>query len=395
MLVYLFSDRNYQRPGFTARYVVQDCPMNCSNEGSCVEHQCHCFEGRWGKSCEFVECPGNCSNHGKCVADNDTSISFCQCDDGYSGYMCNISLNSSEGSEYWYEIAPSGTGFLSRSSHAGAMLPQTNCLYIYGGFSLNEILNDLLRYCFDTNSWETISETSPWPDGRYEHAIVQYEHGFYMFGGILRNISYSNELWYYNATSGNWTLCAQNSSVYPLRLSGHTLTKVEDELYLFGGKTEDGQFVSNIYKINGHSPDQWEIVEPLGGKSALRRLVGHSTVYHKESKSLLIYGGYSYSQDQTRYGSHTNNIHVFHVENRIWSKINLDSKLQDVPEQRSFHSAVIIGNYMVVYGGNSHIHHQLELCYDYDMYLYHLGCHTWVSVKYLLGSKLRFFYCIV
>jgi hypothetical protein len=209
-----------------------------------------------------------------------------------------------------------------------------------------------------------------------------------MFGGIFSNGSYSNELWYFNATLQEWNLCAQNSSVTPLQLSGHTLTLVENNLYLFGGKTNDGQFWANIYKIDGNNPDQWEEVIPLGGKSSLRRLVGHSAVYHKESKSLLIYGGYSNSGDQPRFGSHTNNLHVFHVENRIWSQIRFsDSEKSDVPSQRSFHSAVIMGNYMVIYGGNTHIHHDLELCYDFEMYLYHLGCHTWVGITHLLGSK--------
>lgn len=34
---------------------------------------------------------------------------------------------------------------------------------------------------------------------------------------------------------------------------------------------------------------------------------------------------------------------------------------------------------MVVFGGYSHRHNKEEICYDNQMYLYHLGCHTWVS----------------
>lgn len=37
------------------------------------------------------------------------------------------------------------------------------------------------------------------------------------------------------------------------------------------------------------------------------------------------------------------------------------------------------GNYLVVFGGYSHRHNKEEICYDNQMYLYHLGCHAWVS----------------
>ncbi|WAR31429.1 MEGF8-like protein [Mya arenaria] len=309
MLMYLFSDRNYERKGFKVHYEIKDCPFNCSNQGNCVDFRCYCYPGRTGEFCEREQCPLDCS-HGQCVPDeeNDNMTSSCKCDPGYIGYMCNISINDAEGSEYWYDVLPQGMGLKSRSAHA---------------------------------------ET--------------------------------------------WEMHANDSTVQPLELSGHTLTRVEDDLYVFGGKTVDGQFWAKMYKIDGYIPSQWEEVLPLAGKSSARRLVGHSAVYHNESKSLLIYGGYSHSPDQPRYGSHTNDLHIFHIKNLIWSKINfdIDKISQNVPSQRSFHSVQIMGNYMVVYGGNAHIHHEVETCYDYKIYLYHLGCHVWVDASTLMGKYME------
>ena len=383
MLIYLFSDRNYQREGFQVKYTIQDCPLNCSGNGHCIDHVCICDTRFSGRACEMEICPGECGAHGNC--DNSDNVRRCRCDPGYSGYLCNISLNDAAGSEQWYTLAPAGSGFEARSAHAGAFLSHTNCLYIFGGFTLNNILNDLMKFCFDENHWEKITQMEPWPDGCYEHAIVAYKDGFYMFGGVSDNGTYSNELWYYNASSVSWRLCAENSTVQPRKLSGHTLTLVEDELYVFGGKSEDGSFWSDIYKIRADDPSNWTEIIPYVGKSSARRLVGHSTVYHKESRSLLIYGGYSHSQDQPRFGTHTDKIHAFHIDNQVWSQIQPNK--DGTPSQRSFHSALIMGNYMVLYGGNTHIHHDNELCYDYEMYLYHLGCHSWVRVSILMGSK--------
>lgn len=392
MLIYLFSDRNYERKGFEVHYEIQDCPWNCSNQGNCIEHRCHCFPDRAGEFCEREQCPDNCT-HGVCVPDatNNNETSVCQCDDGYIGYMCNISVDDSEGSEYWYDVLVQGMGFESRSAHAGAFNQITKCLYVFGGFSLNDVLDDLKIYCFVSNRWRTLAKGDIWPLGRYEHAVHLFENGFYMFGGILKNGSFSNELWFFNFTLETWSLCANDSKVQPHKLSGHTLTQVENYMYVFGGKTEDGRFWADIYKINGHIPTQWSRVIPLSGKLSDRRLVGHSTVYHPESRSLLIYGGYSHSADQPRYGSHTNSLHMFHIDDKVWSTINfqldtLSKTVHNVPTQRSFHTAQIIGNYMVVYGGNTHIHHDLERCYDFEIYLYHLGCHVWVDASDLMGS---------
>jgi len=60
----------------------------------------------------------------------------------------------------------------------------------------------------------------------------------------------SNELWVYEVTVGRWKhLMSSNSSVVePPALSGHTLTAVDDQaLYVVGGRTADGQFVSDIH----------------------------------------------------------------------------------------------------------------------------------------------------
>ena len=39
----------------------------------------------------------------------------------------------------------------------------------------------------------------------------------------------------------------------------------------------------------------------------------------------------------------------------------------------------------MVFGGYSHHHNEEEICYDNQLYLYHLGCNTWVSHE-ILGN---------
>ena len=116
------------------------------------------------------------------------------------------------------------------------------------------------------------------------------------------------------------------------------------------------------------------------------RVVAHSTVYHQATNSLLVYGGVVASV--ARFSKLSDRMFVFQLDRKVWSEIHYPrTHLPDtyVPRERAFHTCNIIGNYLVVFGGYSHRHNKEEICYDNQMYLYHLGCHAWVSHE-VLGS---------
>lgn len=89
------------------------------------------------------------------------------------------------------------------------------------------------------------------PVHRYGHAAcnVQIEgSGFVIFGGKLTNGSLSNDLWLFNAsaddTDGHWMRRATNSTFQPPKMTRHTITQVDDYLYVFGGGMSNGEFSS-------------------------------------------------------------------------------------------------------------------------------------------------------
>ncbi|XP_015608730.1 multiple epidermal growth factor-like domains protein 8 isoform X2 [Cephus cinctus] len=260
--------------------------------------------------------------------------------------------------------------------------PQEDGLYLQG------ILEPKVttESSFNDESTERNLDELPKPSPRYGHAACKYEGGFVIYGGKVEDGSLSNELWHYNVNRSIWTLRAKNSPFYPPRLTRHTLTLASDYVYLFGGSTVDGEFSSSLYKIKLNLSDptatteRWREVRPRGGKELDVRVVAHSTVYHKATNSLLVYGGVVASV--ARFSKLSDRMFVFQLDRKVWSEIHYPrAHLRDtyVPRERAFHTSSIIGNYLVVFGGYSHRHNKEEICYDNQMYLYHLGCHAWVS----------------
>lgn len=377
MLIYFYSDRNYVLKGFDAEYSITECPFDCSSHGTCDKstHKCVCNGGYTGLHCNISMCPDGCGMHGEC----DFSLKKCLCELGYTGRDCKLATNSSSGQSTWYLLSPDGLGFTARTGHAGTFITKYNSLYVFGGTTLNRILGDLTKYNFTANEWQAVVTNTLTPQARHNHAIVLYLNNFFMYGGLLEDGTMSNELWYFDIEASQWILKAASSIVKPPPVSSHTLTLVEDKwLYLFGGRTVEGEFISDIHRIELPFADQWERVKVRGGKAADCRLIGHSTVYHKQSKSLLVFGGFS--PDYARFPKRTNYLHAFHIEKSYWSQIYYDQfNENDPPKDRAFHTATIMDNYMVVYGGNCHIHHREEICYDNQIHFYHLGCHRWVD----------------
>lgn len=246
----------------------------------------------------------------------------------------------------------------------------------------------------DDGEAEIIEDSFPRrPMARYAHAACNYPGGFVIYGGKLKDGSLSSELWLYEVVGGRWTLRATDSHVRPPALARHTITLANDGwIYLVGGATEQGQFSSKVFKIKLNTvggTEEWREVIPRGGKELDVRIVAHSTVYNAQAGSLLVYGGIVASV--ARFSKLSDRMFSFHLESRHWTEIHYPrAELRDtyVPRERAFHTTTVVGNYLLVFGGYTHRHNKEEICYDKQLYLYHLGCHTWVSHD-ILGPPVK------
>lgn len=48
------------KQGFEAKYVIYDCPWNCSQRGVCINNTCRCHAGYHGDACQHQSCMDGC-----------------------------------------------------------------------------------------------------------------------------------------------------------------------------------------------------------------------------------------------------------------------------------------------------------------------------------------------
>ncbi|XP_017559477.1 multiple epidermal growth factor-like domains protein 8 isoform X2 [Pygocentrus nattereri] len=372
MLLHLFSDANYNLLGFNATYTFSLCPGDCGGHGRCdpASSRCLCHQGWGAADCNTRLCSTDCTQqgHGRC----DKKGERCLCNSGFVGQSCQLGLHDNSGVGQWWEVNSGYVRASPRTASAGVYLSSTKALYMFGGFDLNRALGDLMKYNFSTNQWEKLLHSVA-PAARHSHIAVEWQGNMVIYGGELANHSLASDVWLYRPQQDDWQQLGHSNAPGAPRLANHAAAIVDRSLYVFGGRTEEDMFSSSLYRFRLWD-SKWETVQPYGGKPPAT--AGHSMVFHSPSRTLLVYGGYR--PTTARFSVRVNSTDVFHVDKRFWTSLRSRFPANG-PRERAFHSATIIGNYMIVYGGNVHIHYMEEKCYDEEIFFYHLGCHQWVS----------------
>ena len=77
-------------------------------------------------------------------------------------------------------------------------------------------------------------------------------------------------------------------------------------------------------------------------------MLGHSAVYYADMRSLIIFGGFV--PESARRSDRSNKLLAFHLDLQVGSELSITANSGVVPRGRSFHSAVLVGDYVVIYG---------------------------------------------
>ncbi|ODM98691.1 Multiple epidermal growth factor-like domains protein 8 [Orchesella cincta] len=361
MLLLLFSDPNYTLDGFKAEYSISLCPLNCLGAGECVqiqnEHICKCYESRSGFACQNISSP------------NSTTDA--------------LEKEKTTGTENRHLISANYRNPLARVGHSAVQIE--NLLYIFGGYDLNDVLDDVWTYDLDNNTALQVlkkSDESIWPSARYGHSGVSYNNGFLVYGGHLQSAGITDDLIYFDVKTKEWTTMSTSNRLPALAY--HTMTKAGSYMYIYGGGTRWGGFSHTLYRFHESQPLEWElIISSCCGKPEDRAVLGHSMTFWPGKNALVLYGGVG-AADVGRFSKLSSSIYLYLIEKNVWLRIdnkrNAGLQFSLTPE-RAFHTAHIVNHYLTILGGYSHQHNRDETCYATFVLVYSLECHTFLPQK--------------
>lgn len=133
----------------------------------------------------------------------------------------------------WRRIDAKGPFPAQRTSHASVI--QDGKMYVFGGFSGENYLNDLWEFDIEKEIWTEISQDcvgeKPAPRSRF--CAVVYGNSMYILGGWDK-IGYFEDLYSFNFTTKTWSQIKNSKWTIP-STSQYSLSIHNDLLYIFGG----------------------------------------------------------------------------------------------------------------------------------------------------------------
>lgn len=301
-------------------------------------------------------------------------IGFFPCSDGCFGDPDHGAIN------LWALISDKGR---QRAGHSAVFHNQT--MWVYGGYNFSHALSSLDMFSLTEKQWLSC-ETSNQPVARYLHSAVLFNgSSMLVYGGLSSRHMVMDDFWSFNFTTRLWRKLENN--IVPA-LAAHTVTQVGDYVFLVGGYMKNGSLSSTMY-IWSAIATQWSVECPKNGEDKSVRMAGHSTVYYAPLESLVIFGGIR----GTTAGGQL--LYMYHVREKIWTAVGqqFPSNTLSPYSQLAFHTATVVGSYMVITGGYDT--GSARACSESTVYFYHLDCQVFLGASVVAEKNLCKFKCFV
>ncbi|CCU77529.1 kelch-domain-containing protein/putative Tip elongation aberrant protein 1 [Blumeria hordei DH14] len=204
-------------------------------------------------------------------------------------YLLNTSTRQ------WSRAVPAGPRPTGRYGHSLNILGSK--IYVFGGQVEGYFMNDLVAFDLNqlqvpTNRWEMLIRNSDEggpppgqiPPARTNHSIVTYNEKLFLFGGT-NGFQWFNDVWSYEPTSNSWA-SLDCIGYIPSPREGHAAAIVDDVMYIFGGRTEDGSDLGDLAAFRIPSR-RWYTFQNMGPSPSPRS--GHSMTAH--GKQIIVLAG--------------------------------------------------------------------------------------------------------
>ncbi|TVY44972.1 Tip elongation aberrant protein [Lachnellula occidentalis] len=196
-------------------------------------------------------------------------------------YLLNTSTRQ------WSRAVPAGPRPAGRYGHSLNIIGSK--IYVFGGQVEGYFMNDLVAFDLNalqvpTNRWEMLIRTTDekavpgLPPARTNHSVVTYNEKLYLFGGT-NGYQWFNDVWCYDPQTNTWS-SLDCIGYIPAPREGHAAAIVDDVMYIFGGRTEEGTDLGDLaaFRISSR---RWYTFQNMGPSPSSRS--GHSmTAFGKQ-----------------------------------------------------------------------------------------------------------------
>ncbi|KAJ6230492.1 kelch repeat domain [Anaeramoeba flamelloides] len=242
--------------------------------------------------------------------------------------------------------------------------------YMFGGKEegLDEdILNDKL-YLLEIKKWKwsiVKKNENNLPCARFGHSMSIIDDSIYLFGGTNGKMRF-DDLHLYLISDNIWKNNPETYGDPPTKRSGHSASVIENQIWIFGGRSEKGNFLNDLYCFDTDTYT-WYNIEMNGLKPRPR--AWHTGNFIDDQ--LIIFGGGSFqplditlcinmcSKKFDKNSTKTfNDVWVYSLTGENWYEADVKGKQ---PEPRYAHSSVLLKNCLWLIGGVAAFEKVVEL----------------------------------
>eukprot|EP01089_Gocevia_fonbrunei_P000771 TRINITY_DN10756_c0_g1_i1.p1 TRINITY_DN10756_c0_g1~~TRINITY_DN10756_c0_g1_i1.p1 ORF type:complete len:338 (+),score=62.43 TRINITY_DN10756_c0_g1_i1:72-1085(+) len=283
-------------------------------------------------------------------------------------FFLGLLLLATADSQSWGKVTVSGTVPIGRASH-GQACDKRN-LYIFGGNSgvvSRTIQKDIWTFDTGSSEWKELASFPDDPLFRINTLYDQETHALYTFGGAIETegiLKFTDKTWKYDIASNTWIKLV-TSGTTPSPRAWYSAVLRNGALYVHGGQGTSSYF-NDLYKLDLKTLE-WSQLNSPDGSDPPRF---HATaVLHPDGSSMYAFGGIKF------FGAngYRNDVAKYNFVSNTWEKVEAKGAL---PSTRAGHTAVIINNKMIVFGGND-----INGRYLNDLWSFEFSTATWTKVS--------------
>ncbi|KAJ5072581.1 hypothetical protein M0811_01596 [Anaeramoeba ignava] len=235
-----------------------------------------------------------------------------------------------------------------------------------------EAFNIKIRPKKPTN-WKEIQTTGEIPLVTNYHTSAVINNYMWVFGGFQRGHG-TRDLSCLNLNTFEWKSIKYNTFLEKTRRNAnigwpsaryhHACTVANNNLFIFGG-LDGKKYYNDLWKFDPETEGFEKLSDNIGpcGRDC------HSLVSYKNN--LYVFGGV---QDKSKL---LNDLWQYNLETNEWFELK---PLGEKPCPRHFHTGVVIGSFMYVFGGSNG---QVRLN---DHFIYEFETNTWISIANSKGK---------